>query len=98
MPSLYIFADAQKSYCSGFAGSQESRNFNAFKEIKKTEIPIYFFVEKYDYTCCYSLQKEYYEQIQAPKKEFYVFENSVHSPLFEGPEKGMELMKRIKSN
>ena len=73
----------------------KAKYFNAFEEIKEIEVPIYFFAGKYDYTCCYSLQKEYYEQIQAPIKEFYTFENSAHSPLFEEPEKGMEILRRI---
>lgn len=84
-----------KAFAQASQVAQESRNFNAFEEIKQIEIPIYFFAGKYDYTCCYSLQKEYYEQIQAPIKEFYTFENSAHSPLFEEPEKGMEIMRKL---
>lgn len=66
--------------------------FNAFEEIQKVEIPVYFMAGKYDYTCCYSMQKEYYEQLEAPVKGFYTFENSAHSPLFEEPEKGLEIL------
>lgn len=66
--------------------------FNAFEEIQKVEIPIYFLAGKYDYTCCYSLQKEYYEMVQAPVKGFYTFENSAHSPLFEEPDKGLKIL------
>lgn len=62
-------------------------HFNAFLEVPTLDIPIYFFAGIYDYTCCYSLQKEYYDQIQAPIKGFYTFDNSAHSPLFEEPEK-----------
>lgn len=67
--------------------------FNAFENISSVEIPIYFFAGKQDYTCSYTLQKEFYEQIKAPVKRFYTFENSAHSPLFEEPDKGMEILK-----
>ena len=75
--------------------AKDSQRFNAFEEIKEIEIPIYFLAGKYDHTCCYSLQKEYYEQLNAPSKEFYTFENSAHSPLFEEPEKGLEILHKI---
>ena len=84
-----------KAFAQKLEIAKEAWNFNAFEEIKEIEIPIYFFAGKYDYTCCYSLQKEYYEQLQAPVKEFYTFENSAHSPLFEEPEKGMEILRRL---
>lgn len=84
-----------KAFAQKTQVAKDAWNFNAFEEIKEIEVPIYFFAGKYDYTCCYSLQKEYYEWIQAPVKEFYTFENSAHSPLFEEPEKGMEILVEI---
>ena len=67
-------------------------SFNAFEEIPKIDIPIYFLAGAYDYTCCYSLQKAYFEQIQSPLKAFYTFHNSAHSPLFEEPEKAIKIL------
>lgn len=72
--------------------------FNAFETIKGVDVPVYFLAGKYDYTCCYELQKEYFEFLEAPEKYFYTFENSAHSPLFEEPEKAEEIIKFIKSN
>lgn len=86
-----------KAASTQFAVTEESIRFNAFDEVPDLQIPIYFFAGQYDYTCCYALQKEYYEQINAPQKEFYTFENSAHSPLFEEPEKAMELLQNITS-
>ena len=81
-----------------FAGSTSigtaHLSFNAFDEIPEIDIPIYFFAGAYDYTCCYSLQKEYFEQIKAPSKAFYTFHNSAHSPLFEEAEKAMQIISR----
>lgn len=70
--------------------------FNAFETVRSVDIPVYFFAGRYDYTCCYELQKEYFEFLNAPEKYFYTFENSAHSPLFEEPEKAEEIVKFIK--
>lgn len=86
-----------KAFAQNTQVAHEAWNFNAFDKIREIQIPIYFFAGKYDYTCCYSLQREYYEYIQAPVKEFYTFENSAHSPLFEEPQKGLEILTEIKN-
>ena len=69
--------------------------FNAFLKVPALEIPIYFLAGIDDYTCCYSLQRQYYDQIQAPVKAFYTFYNSAHSPLFEEPEKAGRIYGRM---
>ncbi|MDE7289649.1 MAG: alpha/beta hydrolase [Oscillospiraceae bacterium] len=76
---------------------QDTFTFNAFETVKSVNVPVYFFAGKYDYTCCYELQKEYFDFLEAPEKYFYTFENSAHSPLFEEPEKAEEIIKLIKS-
>jgi pimeloyl-ACP methyl ester carboxylesterase len=55
------------------------------KQIPEINIPIYFFHGIYDYTVSYPLAKNYFEQIKAPMKGFYTFNNSAHSPIFEEP-------------
>lgn len=55
------------------------------KQIKKIDIPVYFFHGRYDYTVSYPLAKSYLDKLQAPIKGFYTFENSAHSPMFEEP-------------
>ena len=69
-------------------------HFNALERVPSLEIPSYFFAGAYDYTCLYSLQKEYYAHMQAPLKGFYTFENSAHSPLFEEPDKAIKILTR----
>lgn len=56
-------------------------------------IPVYFFHGIYDYTCSYDLAEAYYEKIQAPEKAFFTFSHSAHSPIFEEPEKCIEIIK-----
>ena len=63
------------------------------KEVIEFDIPIYFFEGIYDYTCNYTLAKDYFEQIKAPIKGFYTFEQSAHSPLFEEPEKTLKILQ-----
>lgn len=58
----------------------------------KVEIPVYFFSGIYDYTVNYNLAKEFYEQLDVPQKAFYTFYDSAHSPLFEEPDKALEIM------
>jgi pimeloyl-ACP methyl ester carboxylesterase len=55
------------------------------KQVPEVNIPIYFFHGIYDYTVSYPLAKKYFEQIKAPLKGFYTFNNSAHSPIFEEP-------------
>ncbi|VIF80195.1 alpha/beta hydrolase [Clostridioides difficile] len=83
-----------KSFSNATPVVADTTQFNAFLEVPTLDIPIYFLAGRYDYTCCYSLQKEYYEQIQAPIKAFYTFNNSAHSPLFEEPEKAMNILQQ----
>ena len=62
------------------------------KDVTELSIPVYFFEGIYDYTCSYTLAKEYFDQLKAPIKGFYTFEQSAHSPLFEEPERFIEIM------
>jgi pimeloyl-ACP methyl ester carboxylesterase len=61
-------------------------------KVPELEIPVYFFGGIYDYTCSYTLAKNYLEKLQAPMKGFYTFEQSAHSPLFEEPEKMLRIL------
>lgn len=58
------------------------------------DMPVYFFHGQYDYTCAYPLAQAYFDQLQAPLKGFYTFENSAHSPLFEEPEKALTILRQ----
>jgi len=63
------------------------------KKVIRLEIPVYFFHGVYDYTVSYPLAKSYYEQLAAPVKGFYTFTESAHSPLFEEPNRMLEIMQ-----
>jgi pimeloyl-ACP methyl ester carboxylesterase len=51
----------------------------------KLEIPVYFFTGRHDYTVPAELSREYFDRLQAPKKEWVWFEASAHMPNFEEP-------------
>jgi pimeloyl-ACP methyl ester carboxylesterase len=63
------------------------------KEVHSLDIPVYFFHGIYDYTVSYTLAKDYFENLKAPVKGFYTFEQSAHSPLFEEPAKMQKILK-----
>lgn len=61
--------------------------------VKKLEIPVYFLSGAYDLTVNHELSAKYLEQLEAPVKKFFLFENSAHSPLYEEPERVMYILK-----
>ncbi|MCR5025454.1 MAG: alpha/beta hydrolase [Lachnospiraceae bacterium] len=91
-PSERINIWRGKVHSGKFAVHNESGTFNAFEKIPRVEIPVYFFVGENDMTCCASLQKEYYEKIEAPEKRFYFYEGCAHSPIYEDREKTREIL------
>ena len=58
------------------------------------EVPVFFFSGEYDFTVNADLSKIYFEYLKAPRKEFYSFEHSAHSPLFEEPGKFRHILKQ----
>ncbi len=63
------------------------------QRVPELAVPVYFFEGKFDYTCSYLLAKEYFQQLRAPVKGFYTFEQSAHSPMFEEPEKMGKILR-----
>jgi pimeloyl-ACP methyl ester carboxylesterase len=63
------------------------------KQVPELDLPVYFFHGIYDYTCSYTEAKAYFEKLKAPLKGFYTFEQSAHSPMFEEPEKTLNILQ-----
>jgi len=68
---------------------------NLFETIKRVEVPVYIFQGKQDYQVSYSLAKDFFENLDAPKKEFFSFENSAHSPHIEESEQFYTIVDRV---
>lgn len=62
------------------------------EEVPSLEVPAYFISGRYDLTVNRELSEEYFNKLESPLKRFYTFENSAHSPMFEEPEKFLEIM------
>jgi pimeloyl-ACP methyl ester carboxylesterase len=62
------------------------------KQVTELAVPVYFFSGRYDYTVNYTLAKNYFENLRAPVKGFYTFEQSAHSPMFEEPERARRIL------
>lgn len=87
-----------KKFMQSSAVYKDSQYAEVQKEVLHLDIPVYFFSGIYDYTCPHPLSRELYELLDAPKKEFYLFEHSAHSPLWEEPEKAIDILVNITSS
>ncbi len=63
--------------------------------ITKLEVPAYFISGNWDYNCPWPLVEQYCRQLEAPKKDFLLVENSAHSPLWENPAPVVDFLKEI---
>jgi pimeloyl-ACP methyl ester carboxylesterase len=71
---------------------QEMYDTDITKFVTELKIPVYFFSGIYDYTVNYQMAEEYLKKLKAPIKGFYLFKESAHSPIFEEPEKVVDIM------
>jgi pimeloyl-ACP methyl ester carboxylesterase len=62
------------------------------EEVPALAVPSYFMCGRYDLTVNRELSEEYFKILESPLKRFYLFENSAHSPMFEEPERFLEIM------
>ena len=63
----------------------------------KFEVPFYIVQGAYDGQCSPVLAEKYLDILEAPKKGFFIFDNSAHSPNMEEPEKFIEVFRKIAS-
>jgi pimeloyl-ACP methyl ester carboxylesterase len=61
------------------------------------QIPVFITHGKYDYQVSHQLSREYFEKIEASKKEFFTFENSAHSPNAEEAKLFVQTIRDIAS-
>lgn len=70
---------------------------NLFTSSVKFDVPFCITQGKYDYMVSQVLAEKYLDVIEAPKKEFYAFSNSAHSPNMEEPKEFIEVFRKIAS-
>ena len=71
---------------------------NLFESSTSFQVPVYIVHGKYDYQVSHVLAREWFDKIETPKKMFFTFENSAHSPNMEEPEKFVELVREIENS
>jgi len=74
---------------------EDLKTLNLKEKAPRIEVPVYFFVGKYDIIVSALLAKEYFEMLEAPAgKKLVLFEHSAHRPFDEEREKFLEVMKQ----
>ncbi len=68
------------------------QDINLFEQVREVKIPVYFCAGKYDYNTPFELVESFYNQIKAPKKKLFWFENSARSPHLEETSKFEDIM------
>jgi proline iminopeptidase len=56
-------------------------------EVRSVAVPVFFFTGRYDETCVQDIAWRYFEQLEAPHKEFVWFEKSGHNVPYQEPER-----------
>lgn len=67
--------------------------FSAADAVPSLELPVYFFAGENDLTCCYAVQRDYFDRLSASEKGFYTFAGCAHSPLFESPAQALRILR-----
>lgn len=65
------------------------------KRIRRLDLPVYFFAGAHDLTAMPELSRHFLDTIEAPVKQYYLFLNSAHSPLFEEPGKATAILRSL---
>lgn len=70
-------------------------DLNLINEVPDWQIPVYIFHGSEDHFAVTSLSKTYFDSINAPLKEFFLFEGNGHFVSAENPEKYRNLVEEI---
>ena len=60
---------------------------NLFESLPRTECPVFFIVGKKDYRTQYSIAEQYYNRMESPQKDFFLFEDGGHLIPYEQPKR-----------
>ncbi|WP_431243144.1 alpha/beta fold hydrolase [Flavobacterium sp. P21] len=74
---------------------QEVMNIDLPKTLKKVDCPVYFFVGKNDIQTSTKITEAYFKELEAPKKDLFLFENSGHQIHQDEPEKFQKTIIKI---
>jgi L-proline amide hydrolase len=74
---------------------REALDQNLPEMVDHLEIPTYFVMGKYDYMTTANAARDYFDVLDAPLKEFVVFNKSAHYPQFEEKEKFADWLQEL---
>lgn len=66
-----------------------------FHAIDSMQVPVFIFQGKYDYQTPHVVARAFYEQLRAPKKDFFTFGEAAHSPNMEDPTRFNAIISEI---
>jgi len=75
---------------------EEMLHFDYLKAVPALEVPAFFLVGAKDYNTPAELIEEYYETIEAPRKDLIIFEDSAHTPFLKETELFNQTLIEIK--
>lgn len=90
---LYSFTEKKQFFGALFSSklitflTNDMFNMNIGEEIESLAIPMYIFGGKHDLMACTEQALVFFDKVTAPKKNFYIYENSAHFPMFDEPQK-----------
>ncbi len=95
----YTFGEKIK-YLRGMAFSSKEvfpivTDDNLFVSARRFDIHVYIVHGGWDYQVSHNLAKEWFEAVEAPRKGFFTFADSAHSPNIEEPEKFVRIVRDI---
>ncbi len=82
-----------RAFSRGFGLWEQLIRIDLRKTVPALQIPVYFLEGKYDYTAVTALARDYFEQLQAPVKGFYEFDNPRTAPLLEQPQDAHRILE-----
>ena len=87
LADLFKFAKGSAFSAGNIIYDPVFNDLDFFNELPKVEIPVFFISGKSDYNTPWEIVEEYFQHVEAPRKEFILFDKSGHSPPFEEPER-----------
>jgi pimeloyl-ACP methyl ester carboxylesterase len=66
------------------------------REVRSLDVPVYFFLGRFDRTAPSELSAEFLARLQAPFKKLVWFERSAHFPFLEEPSKFAAEMVQVR--
>jgi pimeloyl-ACP methyl ester carboxylesterase len=79
----FVTLSMRKSYIQAWAVTWfpvwlEACDINLFESLQAIQCPVYFLAGENDYHTNYTITREYFDKVEAPKKDFFLFKGTGH--------------------